>query len=505
MKNLTTYRITVLLLFFLLCIPFIQSTTKDWQLGPVQTFVFDLSTEQVDQLFRYQNENDYLAKIMTQPRPIASFSDEWKERPEQGHFVYAKIHRNEVTLHYTPAIPFQVFLISEYGRLTLQVIDVEGNLRHDATVRIKNYQLVEKDKPYKDYNDTPVPYDKLSQTYHVEESSRNRNRILTVELDGFTAFLKLYKNIPYRYSSSGGWGNSIPSFYSYLVTDKNKYKPGETVRFKSYALSGSRNPMHEPLNVWLSETYSQGNIISKIKPNHPGNYTGEIELTDSLDITLDKNYYIQLKDKKGKIVASTWFRYEEYELFDNKLQVKLQSPIQYHPENNVLEIHAIDANGLTLPDAHAETCITARNIKSVYEDCYILPDTILRESLQLDNEGPTQLPVPAYWFGKANLEYQIEITVSTPDHQPLSNTLPITFYYSHNEIKATLEGNQVKFELLKKGKPEACDAWIHFDYDKSTRKKSDYPIQNPLNSSGKDIQYIFWISIFLKAFPPIHW
>ncbi|MCC8153796.1 MAG: carboxypeptidase-like regulatory domain-containing protein [Tannerellaceae bacterium] len=475
MNYLTVYKTIIYTLLILLFSPYVQgqATTKDWQFSPGRTFVFELNPEQVEQLFRYTNEKDLLVKLMTTPRPIASFTDQWEEQPEKGHFVYANLYKNEVTLHYTPVIPFQIFLIQEYGRLSIQVVDKNNKLRKDALARIKNYQQVDVDKDYNaDYYDTPLKYDPVTHTYTVEETSQARDRILTVELDGFTAYLDLSKSFPYRTNSSGRWHNrdAGPSFYSYMITDKNKYKPGETVRFKSYALNSRKNPLFQELEVWLYKGYGDTKLLQKVKPNHPGNYASGFLLHDSLEIHLDKNYALHLKDRRGQIVASTSFRYEDYELYDTDLEIKLHNTNHFHPENNILEIHAKDANGLTLPDARVEVRILSEGWKKVFEDIYILPDTILQENLLLDNTGPTQLVIPAYLFGKSNLSYTVEVTVRTLDHQPLKKNFTVSYYYDYTQLVHTLEGNAVRFDLLEKGKSTEQKAWLYYDGEKEGRE-----------------------------------
>ena len=169
-------------------------------------------------------------------------------------------------------------------------------------------------------------------------------------MDKFRAVFDLRKHlVPPWYKNDYG-RQDAPEFYSYLITDKNKYRPGETVRFKSYALSEHKRPLKQELSLWMrvGSSWRDYKKIMSVVPYHPGGFAGEFLLADSLNLKLDQRYTVQLRDKRGRIVASTNFKYEDYELNGNKLLVKLASNVQYAPQSNRMDISATDANGLPL-------------------------------------------------------------------------------------------------------------------------------------------------------------
>ena len=61
----------------------------------------------------------------------------WTRRPDKGHFILARIIENKLHCEYTSVFPYQVLLLKEYNALSLQVLDLDGNVREDARVRLK--------------------------------------------------------------------------------------------------------------------------------------------------------------------------------------------------------------------------------------------------------------------------------------------------------------------------------------------------------------------------------
>ncbi len=235
-----SFLMTGVCLSLLLTLSPVSGQVPDWKDRVAQTFVFEITNREAENLLR-SNPRDSLIKKMLHT-PVTRFEGYWENRPEQGHFIFASIVQNRVECEYVPVMPFQVFLYSEYGVLTLQVVDAQGEIRRDAKVRIR--------RGWRLFN-TPVTFDPESQTYRIDDTSDREKRLLTVELDGFRAIFELTKHIIRPSWYGGGSEPYIPDFYSYMLTDKNRYKPGETIRFKSYALTGSRRPLRTKLEVWL--------------------------------------------------------------------------------------------------------------------------------------------------------------------------------------------------------------------------------------------------------------
>ena len=452
-----------------------------WQDSPDRTFVYEITNKEAEKLVKSQPKDSLILKMLHTPR--ASFSGEWKEKPRQGHFIFANINKNRVNYRYVCVMPFQVFLFREYGVLTLQVVDAEGNIRKDAKVFIRGrWRLF----------DTGIPFDKASQTYTIDDDSEQTQRLLTVELDRFRAIFELSKYLVNPWYGGNNYSEDKPDFYSYLITDKNKYKPGETVRFKSYALAGNRRPLKSDLEIWLQTNRQSYNFKKTgiVSPYHPGGYAGEVVLHDSLRLKLDDHYTLQLRDKKGRIVASTNFKYEDYELSDSRLETKLYNYSHYAPGSDTLEIKALDANGLFLQDIQAEIIVKRGKVLNAFTDLLQLPDTLMYQRVDLDNDKPALFEIPAGLFGESNCAYEVEVKPLTHDNQALSSRQFATFYKSSRNILASTRNDTICFQWQELGKAKNIRAKFWHN-DSLNGKTVELPYEEPFNQSIK--QYNFRI------------
>lgn len=449
----TTMKSICILLGLLLVSAAVFSQTLDWKDFPDKTVVFKLNDKEALKLLKGKFHKKNWDKVLQ--APFASFSKEWEERPEKGHFIFADIKRNKVNYRYYPIIPFQVFLFKEYGALTLQVVDGEGNIRKDAKVRMDH---------------SSVLYDPNSQTYSCKDYSETEKHILTVKLDDFRAVFDLTKHLVPSWYDNGGYGGDSPSFYSYLITDKNKYKPGETVRFKSYALSTYKRPIKKELTLYICTKDFDLKKIMDVSPYHPGGFSGEFQLHDSLELQLDRVYSIQLWDHRGRIVSSTSFRYEDYELYGKKLKVELEAPVQYFPQVNRLRIEATDANGLPLQEMDAEVHILRKNVLNSYTNVLVLPDTLMTRRLTFDTSGRAIVEVSSDLFGLSDCIYEAVVVARTSDNERMEQHCSGAFYYLCYDLNCNTKNDSLSLSFFDRGKERVVDAELTVDGDKNSKK-----------------------------------
>lgn len=357
----------------------------------------------------------------------------------------------------------------------MQVVDSEGTIRKDAKVRIGG---------------RAVYYDKESQTYTDDNWSQKEYHILTVELDKFRAVFDLRKHLVSPWYQHDYGQQSGPDFYSYLITDKNKYKPGETVRFKSYALSGHKRPLKQDLSLWMriGSSWRDYKKIIPVTPYHPGGYAGEFQLDDSLNLKLDKMYTIQLRDKRGRIIGSTGFRYEDYELNGNKLFVKLASNVQYAPQSNRIDISATDANGLPLREVNVEVTVGRQQVLKSYVEILSLPDTLISVQAELDAMGKASVDIPSRIFGASDCFYDVNVVLLTADNNRLERQDKATFYYSNHDVQCTTQADTVCFSFFDSGVERPVAAELSYG-DKKEVKKIRLPYREPFNQSVSNYRF----------------
>lgn len=439
-----------------------QSTT--WENSSPETMVFELTNKEALKLIKGKFKQKHWDKVLK--TPFASFTKTWEDRPSVGHFLLADVYRNEVRYQYASAIPFQVFLFKEYGMLSLQVVDSLGTIRGDAKVRVDG-QVID--------------YEEISHTYTDDNWSQNEQHILTVELDKFRAVFNLTKHFVPLWNGRSSYSGK-PDFYSYLITDKNKYKPGETVRFKSYALSRYKRALRQELSLWL-RTGGQHPFkkILSVNPYHPGGFAGEFQLVDSLELKLGQRYSMQLRDARERVVATTEFVYEDYELNGNKLQLNLDSHTHYFPNKNRLNICATDVNGLPLRETVVDVTVRRQEVLKSYSELLELPDTLMAMQVELDALGKATVDIPSDLFGASNCVYNVEVVLFTSDNQRLKQRSEATFYHSCYEIRNTIQGDTLCLSLFDLGEERPMEALL--DYGDKKKKKIHLPYKEPFKQS----------------------
>ena len=409
-----------------------------WNSAPKTGFVFQISNDEAQKLLTKSSSDTIINSLLHTEIDTFNVEKGWTHRPAKGHFILARIIENKLHCEYTSVFPYQVLLLKEYDALSLQVLDLEGNVREEAKVKFKTRR---------------IRFDKETKTYRIENAWFNASsKIATVELDGFRSVYNIEKHEVPSWSYDYYNRDDGPDFYSYMITDKNKYKPGERVRFKSYALSGSRNPIRRDLDVRLMKS-GKAIKVGTVSPHRPGSFAGEIYLHDSLKLTLDQHYMLQLREKNGRVVSSCSFKYEDYELNGNKLEVNLETTKHFHPTSNYVKIKAVSENGLILKDARASVAVLTENIREVFQPLLVLPDTLMFQEIPLDPDQETTVQIPSSLFQKSNTSYYVHVSVLNSQNQRMEKSVFASYYFSQYELAATYSGDSVVYSVLDKGSP----------------------------------------------------
>lgn len=436
-----------------------------WATGPEKGFVFQITNNEAQRLLAVSSTETIHNGLLHTLIDTFNIEEGWINRPQKGHFILASIVENKLHCQYTGVFPYQVFLPKEYDALALQVLDLDGNVRTDAKVkfRIKRLHL-----------------DPDSKTYRIEnERVQEGSSFVTVELDGYRSVFNIEKHeVPtwyHDYSNEDG-----PAFYSYLITDKNKYRPGEKVRFKSYALSGGRAPLRKDLNVWIING-TKSIKVAHVTPHRPVSFTGEFQLHDSLNLVLDRPYTLQLVDEKGRLVSTCNFKYEDYTLNGNKLDLRLTNIKQFHPQKNAIAITATDANGLILKDARAAVVVKTQTIRETFQPLVTLPDTLLFREIDLDPDSATVVEIPSGLFQRSNTAYLVHVTVLNTENQRIEGALSATHFYSSFELNASFVRDSIVYELTANGVPVRDVPVQLFHDDEGTAKRVTLPYAEKIN------------------------
>lgn len=416
--------------------------------------VFRISNREAQELLTRRRSDAAMERYLHTQIDTFNVRHGWKRKPQEGHFLLVRAIENKLHCVYTGVLPYQVFLLKEYDALALQVLDRAGNVRTDAKVR---------------YRKSRVALDTATNTFRMgSDEFYGSTQFVSVELDGFRSFFEVTKR-ERPYWAPSYYHNDAPQFYSYMITDKNRYRPGEKVRFKSYALSHNRIPIQKPLDLWLDGN-GRATKIGAVSPYRPGGFSGELILHDSLRIMLDKTYRIFLRDKRGRIVAQCSFLYEDYELSRDKLEIDLKLKEQYNPDSNILKIKAVDVNGLPVLEGRVNVVVTPESIRESFQRVLYVPDTLLYVEQTLNDGGELTIPIPPAIFHRANMTYRVDVTLISNNQQQLKQSVNATYYYNGYSIDARLSRDSVVYSFRENGRDSVCaNAVLVYDDLRDTR------------------------------------
>lgn len=465
------YRHLLVILLGLICFCLRSSIAHAQRLGWSTAghvgFVFQISNSEAQKLLTKPHSDSIFYRFMHTQIDTFRVAHGWTRRPERGHFIIARIVENEMHCEYLGILPYQVFLFNEYDHLTLQVVDRDGVVRDDAKVKSRH---------------TRVPFDRNSFVYRISgQDFFGQRQYVSVELDGFRSFFEVRKREK-PYWAPSYYANEGPTFYSYMLTDKNRYKPGEKVRFKSYALSRLRMPLQKQLDVWLVGQEKPVHM-GQVSPHRPGSYAGEFVLHDSLRIQLDKNYGLELRDGRSRIVANTRFLYQDYELNGDRLEATLSDAQQFYPASNVLTIRATDVNGLPIGGARVRIIVRAQRVSEIFQQVLYVPDTLMNVERDLVHGSDTRVEIPSALFEKANVAYSVEVTLTGNTGQQLTRTANAVFQYTQYAIDVQLKHDSVLYTALHNGLPMRGTVAQLFYNNGTAARSVVLPYQEKINTT----------------------
>ena len=414
----------------------------------------------------------------------------------EGHFLKTYADRNKQRFSITTVQDFDVFILNNNTDLCVQVYDLQGNIIPDAEVNIGWKKL---------------HFNKKTQAYLDRKS--NQKGLLRVTNKGFTAYYNLarqYNNsfikrgaqkvayntpakyvwLPVRYVIhlpvdgvksivKGGPQGTIygtKNFFArlfrklasvfddshrdsdykfegkhtgYMVFNKPKYQPGDTVKFKAFVVTRKGKPADQPVDVVLQS--NKRIKLTQLQPYREGGYAWQFFLHDSLQLQLDRRYAIRLELNDSKNLYTGYFRYEDYELSKNKLSLRLDETKQYRDEKIHLFAKGTDENDLNLMDARIEVLVSTKLINRFFAEHVFVPDTLLFLEKRLEPTGETEIVLSDSIFPKANFNYDIEVRLLTSDNEAVSESRRVSYFYDSEEFDMELPADSIRFSYHKNG------------------------------------------------------
>ena len=316
------------------------------------TYIYQLTEEEAKNIYKksiWEVDSTYFHTL------VDSFPTDEPEELDlpRGHYLKTFANKGKQEFSIATVQNFDVFVLNNNTDLSIQVLDSVGEIIPDAKVKLKNKNL---------------SFNKKTQTYLDRKS--NRRGLLKVTHQGFTVYYDigrqynratitygkiLYKSPlkfvwkPVRYviklpidvvkSIRRGYAQGVIyrtgnffkrtyekiacvfdpymcNYYSesskkyagYLVFNKPKYQPGDTVKFNAYIVKKKNGkPLNKDVSVEIGK-WGDFTTLTKLSPYRKGAYEYQFYLHDSLKLRLDNRYqiFLQKNDDKEYIRIYKW-------------------------------------------------------------------------------------------------------------------------------------------------------------------------------------------------------
>lgn len=234
------------------------------------------------------------------------------------------------------------------------------------------------------------------------------------------------ERVNYRFRGLNRWG--------YFLTDKIKYRPLDTLRFKGYFVRKGKAIKNKKVDVFISSSTSTHKKVATIKRYRKGGFEGQIILTDSLDLKLGQFAGISLRDRgrKLKVLVAEKFDYEDYLLPDIKtFDVELSATKQYRNTPFSIRLSAKDFNNLDILDGKIEILIENKGFKTTYKHSLKESNykTIWKHEQRLEPFGETVIVIPDSIFPPADLSYKITARLSNSNNETKEEIKNVEYDY----------------------------------------------------------------------------
>ncbi|MCC8407322.1 carboxypeptidase-like regulatory domain-containing protein [Mucilaginibacter sp. UR6-1] len=364
-------------------------------------------------------------------------------------------------------------------------------------------------------NGKNVGYDKNNGFYTFSPARQN---IVKVTYKGVSNFFRLGKTQPKKPFFLSRWFKKLfakkpeQNYYRYndqanypgfVVLNKPKYKPRDTVRIKAFIADIKTNkPLkNKQVLVRLSDEYGNNDFktLATINSYRPGMYEYSFVLTDSLDLDLDDTYRVILTDTKKlqkknnnknddddddeeeedledseknylQLVSSK-FEYEEYEL--KAINFNIRTDKDSHQTGDTLNVYlkATDENGLPVPDGRVDLLVKTNYVNNYKASHVFVPDSLWTHTVQLDPLGETKVTLPDSIFPKASFSYQIQADFLNLSNEHRNQWKYIEYKANNYRINTKISGDTLKIDSYIRGKKQPLKAMLYAISNNDTLNK----------------------------------
>jgi alpha-2-macroglobulin len=368
-----------------------------------------------------------------------------------GNYIVAYISENKFHYKLKSVRPFQYALLNNNTDFKVVLYDSAGAILHNYSLaldkntvkfneQIKAYKIAKKYKggvleiKHKSSNvaeNEVVYYEKVGAKYPKLSKRIVLNIINSFPLKILTKPPKdIYLTFKYKYAHGvirkikkiiedpAGYfeekrqeKNQEKTKRNFIVFNKPKYLPGDTVKFK-IAVFGKNGKLKEKdalrvnLNT-IAQNFKEKHIML-LNPYSKGLYESSFVLHDSLRLPLGVSFYVYAENKKENVLAEGMFQYEQYNLKTEKYTIKPNKNIYYEKDTVKLNIEAEGENNMPLVGTKLRLYLINDNVEKVLLPKIFVPDTLFTLEKTLADTKNNEIILPDSIFPKANMQVRVK-------------------------------------------------------------------------------------------------
>jgi TonB-dependent SusC/RagA subfamily outer membrane receptor len=470
------------------------------------TYIYKITDKEAYKLYKRKKLRIDETNLHTLLDSFPTDSD-YQKKLSKGHYVKVYADKNQLNFSITTVYPFEIHVLDNNTDLCVQLYDTIGNIINNAKVKAKGKKL-HYDESLKAFIDK-----KSNKKGLLKINYTNETFFFDLERDANNPFVKRVTNnvlytkpvkyvwVPIKFicrlpvdatksivnrNQTGVISSSIYFFKNlynkvacifddyhcddsqfenkhkgYLVFNKPRYLPKDTVKFKAFITNKKGRPVKKDVEVVFRNGNYKNFKLTKLQPYRKGAFEYQFYLHDSLELRLDTRCNVQLRKKGWKTYISNSFQYEDYELSDVHLSIRMPSDNQYKGTPFSIFLSGKDENDLNLLDGRYKLVIKPIYVKQYFDDQVFVPDTLFTKSGNLLVDKETEIAIPDSVFPAVNMEYELEVSLLSADNDVDVKTESVNYFSKLEEIKLELSKDSMLFHYLENGNEKEVSAKIY--------------------------------------------
>ena len=460
-----------------------QQPLKDSRRKSHQAFLYRIPADTAEKYFKkgIPDIDHYLAQT-----PVLTFAADQinYDTIPVGNYLLISVVDSMIEARYYGRSAVLSYVINNQVNPQLMLRNERGDIYTNATVTV---------------NGKPAKFNAATGIYFIKEKKVDE-ALVRIELPGDTSFAEMaierenYWTVKkqawmrFRTSTAGRiimWApDKIKRLFSrgyryrtrkrnnyraegkgYVVFNKPKYFPSDTVKFKSYLLNKKGRQYKQPVQVYLGYSAKGAYVnrkLADLKPVSNGAYVYEFITGDTLPN--DTRYTLQFKNKKGRLILNGEFKIEDYVL-DEVAAYSISSPEQKYYPSDTLQFSATakDANGLAVMDGRVKLILLAKDINRFYKERVFVADTLWQEEKQLAVEGETKFFIPAAHLPAADIEINAIAIFRNSNNEIQEKDVTVEYIANNTKLDIRTETGMIKATLYKNGEVVNAKGFMETD------------------------------------------